>query len=97
MEPTTKQKVTLIAGDGIGPEVAAAATRVLDASGANLEWEPHAAGAKAIEEFKDPLPPHVVESIRRNGVALKGPVETKIGGGFKSINVRLRQELDLHP
>jgi isocitrate dehydrogenase (NAD+) len=76
--------------------VAAAATRVLDASGANLEWEPHVAGAKAIEEFKDPLPPHVVESIRRNKVALKGPVETKIGGGFKSINVRLRQELDLY-
>ena len=92
----SKQKVTLIAGDGIGPEVAAAATRVLDASGANLEWEPHVAGAKAIEEFKDPLPPHVVESIRRNGVALKGPVETQIGGGFKSINVRLRQELDLY-
>ena len=96
MEPTTKQKVTLIAGDGIGPEVAAAATRVLDASGANLEWEPHVAGAKAVEEFKDPLPDHVVESIRRNKVALKGPVETKIGGGFKSINVRLRQELDLY-
>ncbi|HWM93268.1 MAG TPA: isocitrate dehydrogenase (NAD(+)) [Thermoanaerobaculia bacterium] len=96
MEPTTKQKVTLIAGDGIGPEVAAAATRVIDASGANLEWEPHVAGAKAIEEFKDPLPDHVVESIRRNRVALKGPVETKIGGGFKSINVRLRQELELY-
>jgi len=96
VEPTTKQKVTLIAGDGIGPEVAAAATRVLDASGANLEWEPHVAGAKAVEEFKDPLPDHVVESIRRNKVALKGPVETKIGGGFKSINVRLRQELDLY-
>jgi isocitrate dehydrogenase (NAD+) len=99
VEPTTKQKVTLIAGDGIGPEVAAAATRVLDASGANLEWEPHVAGAGAIAEFKDPLPPHVVESIRRNKVALKGPVETKIGtvaGGFKSINVRLRQELDLY-
>lgn len=99
MEPTTKQKVTLIAGDGIGPEVAAAATRVIDASGANLEWEPHVAGAKALEEFKDPLPDHVVESIRRNKVALKGPVETKIGnvaGGFKSINVRLRQELELY-
>jgi isocitrate dehydrogenase (NAD+) len=93
----SRTKVTLIPGDGIGPEVAAAATRVLDASGADLEWEPQVAGAEALKQGeKDPLPEHVLESIRRNKVALKGPIETKIGGGFKSINVRLRQELDLY-
>jgi isocitrate dehydrogenase (NAD+) len=93
----SKMKITLIPGDGIGPEVARAATRVLDASGADLEWEPQIAGAEALKQGeKDPLPEHVLESIRKNGVALKGPIETKIGGGFKSINVRLRQELDLY-
>lgn len=92
----SKTKVTLIAGDGIGPEVAKAAVRVLDASGAELEWEPQVAGAEAVKQFNDPLPEHVLESIRRNKVALKGPVETKVGGGFKSINVRLRQSLDLY-
>ena len=93
----SRTKVTLIPGDGIGPEVARAATRVLDASGADIEWEPQVAGAEALKQGeKDPLPEHVLESIRRNKVALKGPIETKIGGGFKSINVRLRQELDLY-
>jgi isocitrate dehydrogenase (NAD+) len=93
----SRTKVTLIPGDGIGPEVARAATRVLDASGADLEWEPQVAGAEALKQGeKDPLPDHVLESIRRNKVALKAPIETKIGGGFKSINVRLRQELDLY-
>ena len=92
----SKTKVTLIAGDGIGPEVAQAAVRVLDASGAELEWEPHVAGAEAVKQFNDPLPEHVLESIRRNKVALKGPVETQVGGGFKSINVRLRQSLELY-
>jgi isocitrate dehydrogenase (NAD+) len=92
----SKTKVTLIPGDGIGPEVARAATRVLDAAGAEIEWEPQVAGAEAVKQFNDPLPEHVLESIRRNKVALKGPVETKVGGGFKSINVRLRQELDLY-
>jgi isocitrate dehydrogenase (NAD+) len=93
----SRTKVTLIPGDGIGPEVARAATRVLDASGADLDWEPQVAGAEALKQGeKDPLPDHVLESIVRNKVALKGPIETKIGGGFKSINVRLRQELDLY-
>jgi hypothetical protein len=87
----TKQTVTLIPGDGIGPEVAAAATRVIDAAGAEIEWEPHVAGAKAIEQFKDPLPDHVLESIRRNGVALKGPVETKVGGGVAGRGERTRE------
>jgi isocitrate dehydrogenase (NAD+) len=93
----SRTTVTLIPGDGIGPEVAKAATRVLDAAGADIEWEPQIAGAEALKQGeKDPLPEHVLESIRRNKVALKGPIETKIGGGFKSINVRLRQELDLY-
>jgi isocitrate dehydrogenase (NAD+) len=92
----SKTPVTLIPGDGIGPEVARAATRVLDAAGADIEWEHQVAGAEAVKQFNDPLPPHVLDSIRRNGVAYKGPIETKIGGGFKSINVRLRQELDLY-
>ncbi len=93
----SRTKVTLIPGDGIGPEVAKAATRVLDAAGAEIDWEPQIAGAEALKQGeKDPLPEHVLESILRNKVALKGPIETKIGGGFKSINVRLRQELDLY-
>src|SRR4051794_33294812 len=92
----SKTKVTLIPGDGIGPEVAKAATRVLDASGAEIEWEEHVAGGEAVKQFGNPLPNHVLESIRRNKLALKGPVQTQVGGGFKSVNVRLRQELDLY-
>jgi isocitrate dehydrogenase (NAD+) len=88
--------VTLIEGDGIGPEVAAATRRVLDATGAGIEWEVHEAGAEAIEKFGTPLPPHVLDSIVRNRVALKGPVTTPVGTGFRSINVALRQELDLY-
>jgi isocitrate dehydrogenase (NAD+) len=88
--------VTLIPGDGIGPEVAEATVRVLDAAGAEIDWERHAAGQAAVERYGDPLPTEVLDSIRRNKVALKGPVTTKVGGGFKSVNVRLRQELDLY-
>ena len=88
--------VTLIAGDGIGPEVAAATLRVLEAAGAELDWEPQVAGAEALARFGDPLPPAVLESIRTNRVALKGPVTTEVGGGFQSINVQLRQKLDLY-
>jgi isocitrate dehydrogenase (NAD+) len=87
--------VTLIPGDGIGPEVSAATTRVVDASGAGIEWETHVAGLAAIETHSTPLPRHVLDSIVRNGVALKGPVTTPVGTGFRSINVALRQELDL--
>jgi isocitrate dehydrogenase (NAD+) len=92
----SKTTVTLIPGDGIGPEVAKAATRVLDAAGADIEWEEHVAGGEAVKQFGNPLPDHVLESIRRNKLALKGPVQTQVGGGFKSVNVRLRQELDLY-
>jgi isocitrate dehydrogenase (NAD+) len=87
--------VTLIPGDGIGPEVTRATTRVVDALGTGITWEEHEAGAATIERFGTPLPPQVLESIRRNGVALKGPVTTPVGTGFRSVNVSLRQELDL--
>ena len=92
----SKTLVTLIPGDGIGPEVAAATIRVLEAAGAGLEWEPFIVGAEALELFGEPLPAAVLESIRRNRVALKGPVTTQVGGGFQSINVQLRQKLDLY-
>jgi isocitrate dehydrogenase (NAD+) len=87
--------ITLIPGDGIGPEVASATRRVVDALGAGIEWEVHEAGAPAIASHGNPLPPHVLESIRTNRIALKGPVTTPVGTGFRSINVALRQELDL--
>ncbi len=92
----SKTTITLLPGDGIGPEVSAAAVRVLDAAGAELEWERHIAGREALEKYGNPLPPEVLESIKRNRVALKGPITTQVGGGFKSINVQLRQELELY-
>jgi isocitrate dehydrogenase (NAD+) len=92
----SKTIVTLIPGDGIGPEVAAATVRVMAAAGAELDWEPQVAGAEALARFGDPLPEEVLESVRRNRVALKGPVTTEVGGGFQSINVQLRQKLDLY-
>ncbi|MDQ3877282.1 MAG: isocitrate/isopropylmalate dehydrogenase family protein [Actinomycetota bacterium] len=88
--------VTLIPGDGIGPEVSAATRRVVDALDAGISWDVHDAGVPAIETHGTPLPPHVLESIRSTGVALKGPVTTPVGTGFRSINVALRQELDLY-
>jgi len=88
--------VTLIPGDGIGPEVAAAAVRVLQATGIDLEWETELAGASAIGEFGTPLPPRLLESVRRNRVALKGPTETPVGTGHRSVNVELRKQLDLY-
>jgi len=89
-------QATLIPGDGIGPEVAEATVRVLEAAGAGIEWERHLAGAQAVETFGEPLPAHVLESIRRNKVALKGPITTQVGKGFQSVNVQLRQKLDLY-
>jgi isocitrate dehydrogenase (NAD+) len=91
-----KIQATLIPGDGIGPEVAEATVRVLEAAGAEIEWERHVAGAAAVEQFGEPLPAHVLESIRRNRVALKGPITTQVGKGFQSVNVQLRQKLDLY-
>ena len=88
--------VTLIPGDGIGPELADAARRVLEATGVAFDWDVQPAGDATIAEHGTPLPPVLLESIRRNGVALKGPITTPIGGGFRSVNVTLRQELDLY-
>jgi isocitrate dehydrogenase (NAD+) len=88
--------VTLIPGDGIGPEVVAAAVRVLSATGIEFEWETETAGAAAIGEYGSALPDRVLESVRRNKVALKGPTETPVGTGHRSVNVELRKRLDLY-
>lgn len=88
--------VTLIRGDGIGPEIMDAAVEIIEATGAKLTWEEKPAGTAAIERFGAPLPQETIESIRTNGLAFKGPLMTPVGGGFRSVNVALRQELDLH-
>ena len=88
--------ITLIPGDGIGPEIAAAARQVIDASGVQINWEVVAAGADVIEQYGTPLPTQVLDSIKKNKVALKAPVTTPVGGGFRSVNVALRKELDLY-
>ena len=89
-------RVTLIPGDGIGPELAEATCRVLDATGIGFEWESVEAGEAAIAQYGTPLPDHVLESVKRNKVALKGPITTPVGSGFRSVNVSLRQALDLY-
>jgi len=88
--------ITLIPGDGIGPEVTDAARIILDASGVEINWEVVEAGEKAIKEYDMPLPAHVLNSIKQNKVSLKGPVATPIGKGFRSINVALRKSLNLY-
>jgi isocitrate dehydrogenase (NAD+) len=88
--------VTLIPGDGIGPEVVAAAVRVLSATGIDFDWETEPAGVSAIGEHGTPLPPRVLDSVRKNKVALKGPTETPVAGGHRSVNVEMRQQLDLY-
>jgi len=89
-------KITLIPGDGIGPEVADATVRVLEATGLKFEWERFRAGAEAYEKYKEYIPQELIESIERNHVALKGPVTTPIAGGFPSINVALRKRFELY-
>jgi isocitrate dehydrogenase (NAD+) len=89
-------RVTLIPGDGIGPELAEATRRVLEATGVGFDWEYQEAGEAMIAEHGTPLPEAVLESIRRNKVALKGPITTPVGGGFRSANVTLRQALGLY-
>lgn len=89
-------KITLIPGDGSGPEVIAAAKRVVEATGVAIEWEQAEAGAAMIEKYGTPLPDETIESIRRNGVALKGPVTTPVGTGFRSVNVAMRKIFDLY-
>ena len=89
-------KVTLIPGDGIGPEITSAVVRIIEAAGVEIEWDSFIAGAEALARFGDPLPEAVLESIKRNKVALKGPLMTPVGTGFSSVNVRLRKTLDLY-
>jgi isocitrate dehydrogenase (NAD+) len=91
-----KHKVTFIPGDGIGPEVAEAARRVLEATGVKFQWDTVIIGSQAQDKFGTPLPDQALQSIRKNKVALKGPVTTPIGTGFRSVNVALRQTLDLY-
>ncbi|HEV7764905.1 MAG TPA: isocitrate dehydrogenase (NAD(+)) [Thermoanaerobaculia bacterium] len=92
----TKHKITLLPGDGIGPEVSAAVVQIIECAGVEVEWEKYVVGAEALARFGDPLPQDVLDSITRNRVALKGPVTTPVGTGFASINVRLRKTLDLY-
>ena len=89
-------RVTLIPGDGVGPELTEATRRVLEATGVGFEWEIHQAGVDVVPTSGTPLPPEVIESIRANRVALKGPITTPVGGGFRSVNVAMRMELDLY-
>src|SRR5580700_3493271 len=92
---SSTHKVTLIPGDGIGPEVVNASVRILEATGVKFEWESFAAGAEAFEKYKEYIPKELTESIERTHLGLKGPVTTPIGGGFSSINVALRKQFEL--
>jgi isocitrate dehydrogenase (NAD+) len=91
-----RHTITLIPGDGVGPEVSDAARRAIDATGVDIAWEVHDAGLGVIEKYGQPMPAHVLESVRRNKVAIKGPLTTPIGKGIRSVNVALRKELDLY-
>ena len=93
---SNKIPCTLIPGDGIGPEIVEAVTRVLDALGAPFEWDRQAGGMAGIAAGGDPLPYATLDSIRRNKLALKGPLTTPVGGGFRSVNVRMREEFQLY-
>ena len=88
--------VTLVPGDGTGPELTEATRRVLEATGVEFTWDVQQAGVDVMETAGTPLPPETLESIKRNGVALKGPITTPIGTGFRSVNVALRHELGLY-
>src|SRR5262245_15173485 len=93
---TLMTTATLIEGDGIGPEIAAATVRAVEAAGGKITWERAAAGANAVDKFKDPLPQATIDSMKKNGLALKGPLATPSGGGYRSVNVTLRQQFDLY-
>jgi len=88
--------ITFIPGDGIGPEISKAMRRVVDSTGVDINWEDVEAGADVMDKYGTPLPEHVLESIRKNKVAIKGPITTPIGSGFRSVNVGLRKELNLY-
>ena len=90
------RRITLIEGDGIGPEVTRAVVKILETAGLRADWDPQLAGIRAIEKHESPLPPELLDSIDRNKVALKGPVTTPVGGGFTSVNVGLRKALNLY-
>lgn len=90
------RQITLINGDGIGPEISDAVVKIIDASGLKIDWDLQTAGADVIEKEGVPLPDRVIQSIKRNGIALKAPVTTPIGKGFRSVNVQLRKTLDLY-
>src|SRR6266545_807270 len=89
-------RVTFIPGDGVGPELSEATRRVLEGTGVEFEWNVQEAGADVVDTYGTPLPEHVLESIRASGVAIKGPITTPVGTGFRSVNVALRKELDLY-
>ena len=89
-------RVTFIPGDGVGPELSEATRRVLEGTGVEFDWDVQQAGADIVDDYGTPLPEHVLDSIRQNGVAIKGPITTPVGGGFRSVNVALRKELDLY-
>ncbi len=91
-----KHTITLIPGDGIGPEIFAATVRIIEATGIDVEWETHILGAQALEKYGTTLPDSAIDSIKKNKVALKGPVMTPVGKGFTSVNVGLRKALDLY-
>jgi isocitrate dehydrogenase (NAD+) len=88
-------RITLIPGDGIGPEITSAVVKIVETAGLDVEWEPHLAGAAAVAQNGTPLPPELLASIVKNKVALKGPLTTPVGGGFASVNVGLRKALEL--
>jgi hypothetical protein len=88
--------VTLIEGDGIGPEIAAATVRAVEAAGGKITWEKADAGAGAVEKHRDPLPQATIDSIKKNQIALKSPLATPSGGGYRSVNVTLRQHFDMY-
>lgn len=88
-------KITLIPGDGIGPEISKAVVRIIEASGVEIDWDVQDAGLAALSKFHDPLPQQVIDSIAQNKVALKGPLTTPVGKGFRSVNVALRKEFEL--
>ncbi|MEA2082290.1 MAG: isocitrate/isopropylmalate dehydrogenase family protein [Elusimicrobiota bacterium] len=91
-----KHVITLLPGDGIGPEITEAAKRVIAATGVEIEWEEMPAGENVMEKYGTPIPGETLESIRKNKVALKGPITTPVGGGFRSVNVYIRKALDLY-
>ena len=88
--------VTLISGDGIGPSISSATVRILEAAGADIEWDPQVAGQAGVHKYGDPIPDATLDSIKRTRIALKGPLETPVGEGFRSINVALRKTFDLY-